>query len=80
MKKKVDALGRVGIPKTVRQAMGLRENDSVWLEYDREKQVLLMKKAEKSCAVCGSREELLTLHGEIYLCKNCFCRFKAVDE
>ncbi|MBR7164728.1 MAG: AbrB/MazE/SpoVT family DNA-binding domain-containing protein [Clostridia bacterium] len=71
IKKKIDALGRIGIPKGLREAMELCPNDSLFLSYDSERKQLVLKKANETCAICNQAKEPLFVQNGIPLCKNC---------
>ena len=75
MKKKVDNLGRIGIPKFIRDDMKLGEDPCLSIEYDADQKKITLKKAAHVCAVCGSVDDLLTANGTVYLCKKCLKRF-----
>lgn len=69
MTRPVDGLGRIVIPKEMRDSMGIRENDRMefWVTEDG----MLLKKAETRCAVCGEAgEELLDVNG-CMICRSC---------
>lgn len=53
MTRPVDGLGRIVIPKEMRDSMGIREDDRMefWVTEDG----MVLKKAETRCAVCGVR-------------------------
>ena len=53
MQKKIDPLGRIGIPKYIRKDMGLEENGTVFIDYNFEEKEIRIKKAETVCAICG---------------------------
>lgn len=76
MYKKIDALGRVGIPKNIREEMALFENTLLWVEYDTEKDQIVLKKAAASCASCGKEQDLFSLKNNFFLCKNCLEQLK----
>lgn len=43
MQKKVDPLGRIGIPKYIRKDMGLEENGTVFIDYNfEEKEIFVL--------------------------------------
>ncbi len=76
MKKKIDPLGRVVIPKTVRNDMALNPNDLILIHYDSDKKTITIKKAENRCFVCGGKEDLILLPNHYYLCCSCLRQTK----
>ena len=79
MKQKIDALGRVGIPKKIREEMALRPGDRLFIEYDPDQDQIALKKAHPACAACGDCAELLSLHGDFHLCKTCLQKLKVQE-
>lgn len=71
MKKKVDNLGRIGIPKFIRDDMELNKDPILSIEYDPDQKQITLKKTVRVCAVCGSSDDLLTANDQIFLCKKC---------
>ena len=74
MKKKIDSLGRIGIPKSIRDDLAPEGELYLSLEYDPDKKEILLKKEEDTCAFCGSCSNLLKLK-EKFLCKDCLLQF-----
>lgn len=72
----VDALGRVVIPKEIRNNMDINEDDLMEIFIDGE-MICIRKVPEKKCFICGSAEQLLDVKG-IHICRNCSC--KVVDK
>lgn len=70
MKKKVDHLGRIGIPKPIREEMALNDDTLLSIDYDSAKKIIILKKEADSCIACGSTKELLKIRS-VFLCKNC---------
>ena len=68
MKRRIDELGRIVIPKGMRTALNINDNDEleIYLEGDR----IIIRKAEQSCSICGSKENLVELHKK-HICMHC---------
>ncbi len=66
--RRVDELGRIVIPKNMRNALCIRDNDEVELTLQGES-VVIVKKNE-SCVFCGSRDELIRNGGKA-ICRHC---------
>lgn len=74
MSKKIDALGRVVIPKEVRMSLGFDIGTTVNL-YVRDNALVISKPA-CSCAICGSEDESVEIKGK-RLCLKCVEELKA---
>ena len=66
--RKVDELGRIVLPKDIREAIDVKTGDSMEIYLD-EKMVFL-KKHLPSCIFCGNTEELVEFKGSL-VCSNC---------
>jgi len=71
MKKKIDSLGRIGIPKVIREQMELKADDPILIDFDPHNKTITIKKAENRCFVCGASKELFLLPDCHYLCRAC---------
>ena len=66
--RKVDELGRIVIPKEIRNQFNIQEKDPV--EIFTEGNSIVLKKYEKSCLFCGSTKKLDTFKGRL-ICHKC---------
>ncbi len=71
--KKIDEMGRIVIPKSVRQTInaGIGDNLQFFIDGDS----IVMKKFSNACLFCGSENNLTEIH-EKYICANCISLFK----
>ena len=51
---KIDNLGRVVIPKSIRKALNIEYNDEISMYVEGES--LVIKKGHRSCSLCDSKE------------------------
>lgn len=65
---RIDALGRVVIPKQLRNQFGLE--DGVCLELFTTDTQIIMQKYQPGCVFCGNAENLTELNGKC-ICKDC---------
>lgn len=65
---KIDRLGRVLIPKNLRQKLDLSVDDPI--EVFTEGESLVLKKYRKKCAFCGSEDDVISFK-EKYVCRSC---------
>lgn len=75
MKKKIDHLGRVVIPKPIREALSLTEGSNMILHFDLANKEITLKKDETICAACGNPNDLQKV-GQIFLCQSCIHQIK----
>jgi len=68
IRRRIDQLGRVTLPKEYRDAMGVADRDA--LELLLTDGGILIRKAEKSCAFCGAQENLVDI-ANAFLCLRC---------
>lgn len=64
----IDELGRIVIPKEIRNALDMRPKDEI--EIYIEDGSMIMKKAKPCCAFCGETEELYSF-AEKFICDEC---------
>jgi AbrB family transcriptional regulator, transcriptional pleiotropic regulator of transition state genes len=78
IRRKVDDLGRVVIPASIRRSLGIREGDAVEVSVEGERVVLA--KPRESCVFCGREEQgLKTFRGRL-LCRECLGGLGVMDE
>ncbi len=73
---KIDQLGRIVIPKTLRKKYELEFGDS--LELFNEDDGILIKKYHMSCDFCSSDDNLVLFKGKT-ICKDCLEELKKLD-
>jgi AbrB family transcriptional regulator, transcriptional pleiotropic regulator of transition state genes len=66
--RKVDHLGRIVLPKELRDMMNLRPHDGVEIFVD--ENAIVLKKYNPSCVFCGGMDRLLDFRGQI-ICESC---------
>jgi len=66
--RKVDDLGRIGLPIELRRTLDIAERDEleIFMEDDR----IVLKKYEPACVFCSSEEGLVSYRGK-NLCQEC---------
>jgi len=73
--RKIDELGRIVIPKEIRNSFGIKEGEPLEIFTGDNNQIVL-KKYNPGCHECG--EYGVLLHGEsVRLCKNCINKLKS---
>lgn len=71
--RKVDELGRVVLPKELRDKFKINEKDS--LEIYTEGNEIILKKYENSCVFCGSIDRLIP-YCDKFVCTRCCEKIK----
>ena len=66
--RQIDPLGRVVLPKDMRRALNLHENDL--LDIVLEGNAIVLTKSTCACALCGATENLIAI-GKGYVCPAC---------
>ena len=68
MIRKIDELGRVVIPKEIRQSQNMNEGDFV--DFSILDNGILLSKFEQSCVFCGKTKKLINFKGKL-ICNRC---------
>ncbi len=66
--RKVDTLGRIVLPKSLRKQMDIAINDDIKFLVDGD--MIVIKKYEPSCIFCDTEENVLNYRGK-YICNKC---------
>lgn len=75
MQKRLDGLGRILLPKQLRDQASLKENDCLDVTYDNINKNFVIKKVETSCSSCGETKNLKEFNN-IILCSKCIEKIK----
>lgn len=67
--RKIDQLGRIVLPKELRDIYGIQENKTV-MEIFTEGDEIILKKYEPACIFCGERKGVINFRGKL-ICKDC---------
>ena len=76
IRRKVDDLGRVVIPSSIRKALGIRDGEMVEFAVEGDRVVLI--RAADQCLFCGGTEHL-TSYRERAVCWSCAAALRALD-
>lgn len=66
--RQLDTLGRVVIPKKMRTALGISENDN--LRISLEGNAIIIRRDQPLCAICRRDRDLIEIGGS-YICSGC---------
>jgi len=66
--RKIDDLGRMVIPKELRETLNLNKKDPMEIFVEEDK--IILKKYEPGCIFCGDVDETVDYKGKV-VCKDC---------
>ena len=66
--REIDGLGRIVIPKALRQALNLHANANV--EFFTSEDMLIIKRYGCRCLICNGRDHLIDI-GDYKICRSC---------
>ena len=69
--KSIDELGRLGIPKHMRKALGVTDGEPV--ELSMEGDTLIIRRAKQGCIFCENTASLTLFNGK-YICSDCISK------
>ena len=73
----IDQLGRVVLPKELRESLGISARDSLEIFVDNEK--IILKKYAPNCIFCGNDEDMTLYQGKL-VCKGCIRKLGILAE
>lgn len=76
IRRKVDDLGRIVIPSSIRKTLGIHEGDLVEIQLEGNRVILQIP--EDSCTFCGSTLHLEAFRGKV-VCWSCTAALRAKD-
>jgi len=68
--RKLDALGRIVLPKSLRKQLNINEGDSIEMFIDNEGNVVLDKYVPR-CTFCDNTSEDMVEYKGRHICRNC---------
>ena len=72
--RKVDELGRIVLPISIRQVMDINEKDSLEIFTDDNK--IILQKYQPSCIFCNNADNIVYFSGK-RVCEDCLAKIKA---
>jgi len=76
IRRKMDNLGRVVIPKDIRKQFNIFEKDHFSIFVDEEKKEITLKLFKNTCQFCGKTDNLLMIDN-VRICKDCLKKIKS---
>ena len=77
MIRRVDELGRVVIPKEIRNKLDISEKDPIEIFIDGNS--IVLKKFESGCVFCNSSKDL-TVYKDKFFCRKCLAKINSLIE
>ena len=74
--RKLDELGRVVIPKEIRNKLDIEEKDPIEIYLDGTS--IILKKFETGCIFCNNSKELVSFKDKL-VCKKCLSKITSLD-
>lgn len=73
--RRIDSLGRFVLPKELRKSLDINQNDylQIFLEGD----VIVLKKSQMSCVLCGNSDDLSDYRDK-KVCRACLAELKKI--
>ena len=75
--RRIDQLGRVVLPKELRQTLSIDKGDSLAI-YVTDNDEIILKKYQTGCVLCGSNEHLRQINDK-FICKDCVDNLSECD-
>lgn len=77
MSRPLDPLGRVVIPKEIRDSLNLTAG--VRLDIGVANDSIILRRSDAFCACCGNRHPHMLYHASVAICPDCIDKFREVD-
>lgn len=78
MSRPLDPLGRVVIPKEIRDSLNL--TTGVRLDIGVADDCVILRRSEAFCARCGNTSPHMLCHGGVAICRDCIGKFREVND
>ena len=71
--RKIDELGRVVLPKEIRDVLDIKEKDAIEIFTDNDK--IILQKYHPACIFCGDADDVVFFASK-RICKSCVAKLK----
>lgn len=78
-KRQLDELGRLVIPKDMREVLGVKYGDSMDITLSSDMSSIIIKKSVKSCVLCGNTENLQQFKDQA-ICDTCVSEIGEISQ
>lgn len=73
--RKIDGVGRIVIPKELRDMLEFDEDTMIEMVVDKEQKQLILNKYQRGCIFCNSLKDTTNFEGKT-ICKDCLAKLK----
>lgn len=78
MSRAIDDLGRIVIPKEIRDSLNLKTGVRLDIGVSNDK--IILSRNESFCACCGGTHDHMLYHAGVAICEDCFSKFDPAEE
>lgn len=78
MSRAIDPLGRIVLPKEIRDSLNL--NTGVRLDIGVSNDKIILSRNEAFCACCGQTHDHMLYHAGVAICEDCFSKFEPAED
>ena len=80
MVRKIDELGRLVIPKEMRDALQIEDREEILMTLNLKEKTILLELAKDCCDACRKAKKRLIPFGKINLCDDCLDKLKLIQK
>lgn len=78
MSRAIDPLGRLVLPKEVRDSLNLKTGVRLDIGVSNDK--IILSRNDSFCACCGQTHDHMLYHAGVAICEDCFSKFEPAEE
>lgn len=78
MSRAIDTLGRIVLPKEVRDSLNLKTGVRLDIGVSNDK--IILSRNDSFCACCGQTHDHMLYHAGVAICEDCFSKFEPAEE
>ena len=71
-----DSLGRIHIPKRIRDSVGFTEEMAIQIKADSKLGVITIERQDQTCTLCKNTDDLIQIEKGIFFCESCLQKIK----
>lgn len=78
MSRAIDHLGRIVLPKEIRDSLNLKTGVRLDIGVSNDK--IILSRNEAFCACCGGTHDHMLYHAGVAICEDCFSKFEPAED
>lgn len=78
MSRPIDELGRIVIPKEIRDSLNIKSGVRLDISVANDK--IVLSRNEAFCACCGQTHDYMLYHAGVAICEDCFSKFEPAED